>query len=41
MKDNIKEFEDFKNWCKERKLKPSHATSLELYMKEKKEKKTK
>ena len=38
MKDNIKEFENFKNWCEEHNLKPSHATSLELYMEEKKTK---
>ncbi len=35
---NLDEFREFKDWCKERNLKPSQATSLELYMKEKKTK---
>ena len=38
---NLDEFKEFIDWCKEHNLKPSHATSLELYMKEQKEKKTK
>lgn len=37
MEDNRKEFKEYNNWCKEHNLKPGHATSLELYFKEKKE----
>ena len=35
---NLEEFEAFKEWCEEHNLKPSYATSLEAYMKEKKTK---
>jgi hypothetical protein len=33
---NKDEFNMYKDWCKERGLKPNQATSLEAYMKEKK-----
>lgn len=32
MKKSLKEFEDYKNWCKENGRKPSHAESLRIYV---------